>query len=124
MLHRNNAWQKIVFGVIAMERSNKLGYCSVLATVSIPSGGFDAPSRSVRPVTLSQTSPGFYVSGSFVFACQSLLKTLWEKEKLLVKSNFSFSHIVFYPFGELSTIVMDVWERVKSLSHSLDFKRP
>ena len=29
----------------------------------------------------------------------SLLKTLWEKEKLLVTSNFSFSHSVFYPFG-------------------------
>ena len=30
----------------------------------------------------------------------SLLKTLWEKEKLLVTSNFSFSHSVFYPFRE------------------------
>ena len=29
----------------------------------------------------------------------SLLKTLWEKEKLLVTSNFSFSHSDFYPFG-------------------------
>ena len=29
----------------------------------------------------------------------SLQKTLWEKEKLLAMSNFSFSHIVFYPFG-------------------------
>ena len=29
----------------------------------------------------------------------SLLKTLWEKEKLLVTSNFSFSCSVFYPFG-------------------------
>ena len=29
----------------------------------------------------------------------SLLKTLWEKEKLLVTSNFSFSHSVFYRFG-------------------------
>ena len=28
----------------------------------------------------------------------SLLKRLWEKEKLLVTSNFSFSHSVFYPF--------------------------
>ena len=28
-----------------------------------------------------------------------LLKTLWEKEKLLVTSNFSFSHSVFYLFG-------------------------
>ena len=34
----------------------------------------------------------------------SLLKTLWEKEKLLVTSNFSFSHSVFNPFGELSAI--------------------
>ena len=32
------------------------------------------------------------------------LKTLWEKEKLLVTSNFSFSHSVFYPFGELCAI--------------------
>ena len=29
----------------------------------------------------------------------SLLKKLWEKEKLLDTSNFSFSHTVFYPFG-------------------------
>ena len=27
----------------------------------------------------------------------SLLKTLWEKKKLLVTSNFSFSHSDFYP---------------------------
>ena len=39
--------------------------------------------------------------------CQTcLLKTLWEKEKLLVKSNFSFSHSIFYPFGKLFTIFM------------------
>ena len=36
----------------------------------------------------------------FLRVCgRSLLKTLWEKEKLLVMSNFSFSHSVFYPFG-------------------------
>ena len=41
----------------------------------------------------------------FLHVCgTSLLKTLWEKEKLLVTSNFSFSHSVFYPFGELSAI--------------------
>ena len=33
-----------------------------------------------------------------------VLETLWEKEKLLVTSNFSFSHSVFYPFRELSDI--------------------
>ena len=38
----------------------------------------------------------------------SLFKTLWEKEKLLVTSNFSFSHSVFYRFGELSVIIIKV----------------
>ena len=39
----------------------------------------------------------------FLRVCMtSLLKTLWEKAKLLVTSNFSFFHCVFYPFGELS----------------------
>ena len=36
--------------------------------------------------------------------CSSLLKTLREKEKLLVTRNFSFSHSVFYPLGKLSAI--------------------
>ena len=49
-------------------------------------------------LTLSQTSPGFYVSAV------RLLKTLGENEKLLVTSNFSFSPNVFYPFEELSVI--------------------
>ena len=41
----------------------------------------------------------------FLRVCsRSLLKTLREKEKLLVTSNFSFSHSVFYPFQELSAI--------------------
>ena len=41
----------------------------------------------------------------FLHVCStSLLKTLWEKDKLLLRSNFSFSHNVFYPFGELSSI--------------------
>ena len=30
---------------------------------------------------------------------QDLLKTLWEKEKLFVTRNLSFSDSVFYPFG-------------------------
>ena len=50
-------------------------------------------------LTISQTSPDFYVSAVKVFS-----KTLWEKKKLLVTSNFSFSHSVCYPFGELSAI--------------------
>ena len=39
------------------------------------------------------------------FSKTSLLKTLWEKEKLLVTSNFSVSHSVFNSFVEhLSSI--------------------
>ena len=52
------------------------------------------------PLTLSQASPVFYVSAVQFF----FLKTLRKEEKLLVKSNFSFSHSVFHPFGELSAI--------------------
>ena len=41
----------------------------------------------------------------FLRVCStSLLKTLWEKEKLLVTSSFSFSYRVFYLFRELSVI--------------------
>ena len=36
-----------------------------------------------------------------------LLKTLWEKEKLHVTSNFSFSHSVFYSVGELYAIFIE-----------------
>ena len=36
----------------------------------------------------------------------SLGSKLWEKEKLLVTSNFSFSHSFFYQFGELSAIFL------------------
>ena len=75
-------------------------------------------------VTLFQTSP------CFLCVCStSLLKTLWEKDKLIVMSNFSFSHSDFYRFGELSAIFIEfkiviansyqfgslkfvVWERV------------
>ena len=41
----------------------------------------------------------------FLRVCStSHLKTLWEKEKLLITSNFSFSRSVFYQIGELSAI--------------------
>ena len=41
----------------------------------------------------------------FLCVCStSLMKTLWEKEKLLMTSNFPFFHSVFYSFGEPSII--------------------
>ena len=45
----------------------------------------------------------------------SLLKTLHEKEKLLVMSNFSFSHGVFYLFGWLSLIFVKFEIMVRKL---------
>ena len=45
----------------------------------------------------------------FLCVCStSLLKTQREKEKLLVTSNFSFSHSVFYLFGEFFAIFIQV----------------
>ena len=49
-------------------------------------------------LTLFQRSPGFYVCST------RLLKTVREKEKLLVTSNLSFPYSVFYSFGKLSAI--------------------
>ena len=47
----------------------------------------------------------------------SLLKTLWEKKKLLGKSNFSFSHCVFYPFKITSCHFSQMWScRLQTLS--------
>ena len=46
----------------------------------------------------------------FLRACStSLLKTLWEKEKLSVTSSISFSHGVFYQFGDLPAIYHQIW---------------
>ena len=70
-----------------------------------------------------------------IFTCLQYksFKKMWEKEKLLVTSNFSFSNSVFNPFRELSAIFIKfeivvchpfefwsvclkfaVWERVKA----------
>ena len=60
----------------------------------------------------------------FLCVCStSHLKTQWEKEKLLLTSNFSFFHSVFYAFGDISAIfikfqnchkeTLSVWKSVK-----------
>ena len=65
----------------------------------------------------SQTSPGFYMSAVQVFW------KLCEKENSLVKSNFSFSHSAFHPFGELSVtfIKFEIVVRKLSVWRSLKF---
>ena len=61
--------------------------------------GENAGAQQFQRFGLSQTSPCFLCVCS-----RSLLKTLREKEKLLVASNFSISHSVYYLFSKLSTI--------------------
>ena len=61
--------------------------------------GFFFPNRINEPCSVFTTFIPFPNKPWFLRVCStSLLKTLWEKEKFLVSSNFSFSHIIFYPF--------------------------
>ena len=52
-----------------------------------------------RPFSPFPDKPWYLLVG-----CTSLSKKLGEKEKLLIMSNFSFSHCAFYPFEEISSI--------------------
>ena len=42
----------------------------------------------------------------FTFLLYNTFKNTWEKEKLLIISNFSLPQSVFYPFGEFSAIII------------------
>ena len=60
----------------------------------------------------------------FLRVCStSLWKTLWEKEKLLVTSTFSFSLSVFYWLGQLSAIFVTIYNcRLQTLAVWKDLK--
>ena len=45
---------------------------------------------------------------------KSLMKILWEKEKLLTTTNFSFPYSVFYHFGELTVIFIKLKTKLSS----------
>ena len=63
------------------------------------------PYRSHKSTTYKHDFNPFPNKPWYQRVCRRRLsKTPWEKEKLLVTSNFSFSHSVFYPFGKLSAI--------------------
>ena len=77
-------------------------------------------------LTLSQTSPCFYVSAV------QILKTLWKKEKLLVVNNFSFTHSVFLHiwrtlsfFFKFEIVVCKLFQfgRVQNLSFGKQLKQ-
>ena len=81
---------------------------------------------------VSQLNP-FPNKPLFLRVCStSLLKTRWEKEKLLVTSNFSLSHSVFYTFRKLFVIFIKseivIWKHfqfgsVQNLSFGKGLKR-
>ena len=62
----------------------------------------------------------------FLFLCicnTSILETLWEKGKLLVKTNFSFSRSIFYPFGNLSAIFIEIKDVVADTFNLKEYSR-
>ena len=63
---------------------------------------FFSPERQTHLISPFPNKPWF------LRVCStSLSKTLWENEKLLITSNFFFSHCVFHPFRELSDIFIE-----------------
>ena len=61
--------------------------------------------KGFGPYWLAQSEILFTNVLTLLHVCsKSLLKTLWEKEKLLVTSNVFFSNSVFFRLGELSAI--------------------
>ena len=76
--------------------------------------------------TLSMTTQinPFPNKSCFLHVCStSLLKTLWEKEKLFVMTNFTFSHSVSYPFEELSSIFIKFFNLSYVTSFNLEESR-
>ena len=76
-------------------------------------GGHTVLALSVRPSVCLSVRPSvlnpFPNKPWFLRVCSiSLFKTMWEKEKLLVTSNFSFSQSVFYAFGHIPAIFIQL----------------
>ena len=68
-------------------------------------------------ITCRQPLNCFQNKPLFLHVCStSLLKTLWEKEKLLVTSNFSFSFSVFHPFKRIFIIFIKLKLSLQTLS--------
>ena len=92
-------WQRVI--QMGRKHGGKRRNCLLRAISPFPTvfskGSFPRASKGV--IVWEWVNP-FLNKPWFLSVCStSLLKTLGEKEKLLVMSNFSFSHCVFYLFG-------------------------
>ena len=86
--------------LICFTNKMKLIYCSAWLDLFDFFRYLSFQAQPIFPVCILNPFPN---KPWFLRICStSLLKALREKEKLLVTSNFSFSHSVFYPFGEFS----------------------
>ena len=122
---------EIFFGIVEKVVGNKR---KMLVASDFPFShyGFQSLSEGLNPFP---NKPWFLHVWS-----TSILKTLWEKKKLLVTSNFSVSYSVFYPVGELSAngikirivickvfqfwkLLTFVWERVNPFPNMSLFLR-
>ena len=101
----NNNLKKFHFVTVATTVFDGINFCEQLLKTT--SEGTILPSLvQIGPVVWEEKLFNPFPNKPW-FLCvysTSLSKTLWEEEKLLVRSNFSFSHSVFYPFGYLSAI--------------------
>ena len=51
---------------------------------------------------------------------RQLFKTLWEKKKLLVTSNFFFSHNVFHSIRKLYRQLVNIYDIISLLAAELE----
>ena len=79
-------------------------YFVVWSCFKIGVGNFLSSIKQLTDICVKRFKP-FPNKPWFLRVCStSLLKTLWEKEKLLITSDFSFFPSVFYPFGDFSAV--------------------
>ena len=89
---------------VVWHRVNQLKSGPVIVSNSNPAGKGLRSSTRTLPFDKNGLNP-FPNTPWFLLVCSTcLLKTLWEKKKLLVTSNFFFSHSVFYRFRKLPAI--------------------
>ena len=89
--------KKIVHRTVKKKFRESIGFPLFLHCLLIGQG-LILPFYLVSWLTPSQTNLAWFL----LVRSTCLLITLWEKGKLSVTSNFSFSHSVYYRFGELS----------------------
>ena len=101
------------WGADSIEYDQTAHICSVILLCTITSSIINFSQLILIQSHLINTFPS---KPWFLPVCStSLLKTSWEKEKLLITSNFSIFHSVFSPMSSnLKSRTLSVWKSLKS----------